>query len=211
MKKATPEELAFHRRLVAQDDPQAPDELASWLYFDLIRELRAREHISVPDDSIEEAVGDAILDYCENPEQFNPERGSLRGYLLMKARSDVHDMLARMRRQTRVKGPKGQEIRLVSVDELDDEEENIIDPEQDLERYVWTRELREQALKAFPDPLDRSIAELMMRRVYGSKPYIELLGAELEGLPRSEQQRQVNVRKKRISWHLRRIGEQYDA
>src|SRR5579875_533763 len=113
MKKTTPEELAFHLRLVARDDPRASDELASWLYLDLIQELQAREHISTPDDMIAEAVGDAILDYCENPEQFEPERGSLRGYLLMKARSDLHNMLARLQRQNRVKR-KGVEIHLVS-------------------------------------------------------------------------------------------------
>lgn len=201
--KATPDEFALHQRLVARNDPTAPDELARWLYFDLIRDLRAKEHYSVRDEVIEEAVGNAILKYCQRPAMYNVELASLRGFLLMAAHGDVLNALARERRQYQ------QQVHHVSVFD-DDEERDIIDESQDLELYAWTQELREQVLQAFSHPIDRAIAEFMMDRVRGTEPYIELLKSQLDGLPKREQVKRVTRHKKRIAWHLRHIGEQYN-
>jgi hypothetical protein len=201
--KATPDEFALHQRLVARVDPEAPDDLARWLYFDLIRELRAKEHYKVRDDVIEEAVGTAILNYCQAPEMYNLELATLRGFLLMAAQRDARNSVARERRQYQ------HQLRHVSIYD-DDDERDIVDETQDLELYAWTQELREQVLQAFSQPIDRAIAEFMMDRVPGTEPYIELLKSQLDGLPKSEQVKRVNRHKKRIAWHLRHIGEQYN-
>jgi RNA polymerase sigma factor (sigma-70 family) len=199
--KATPEELEFHQRLLARNDPLIWDQHATWLYTILVQDLRRRVHQGTDPALVETAVGEAFLNYCAKPERYNPQLISLRSFLLMEAEHDLRNALARERRR------KQYQVSLASLYETD-EEKDIIDESQDLDAQIQSEELREYILSAFADPVDRSIVELILDRVRSLEPYVNLLG--LDGLPRSEQAKQVKRRKDRIKWHLRRIGEQFD-
>lgn len=199
--KATPEELQFHQRILARNDPIVWDQLATWLYPTLVQDLRRRVHQATDPALVEEAVGEAFLNYCRSPERYNPQLISLRSFLLMEAEHDLRNALARERRQTQY------QVSLVSSYSVN-EELDIIDESQDLDAHIQGEELREHILGTFTDPVDRGIAELILDRIRSSEPYIDLL--KLDGLPRSEQKEQVKRHKDRIKWHLRRIGEHFD-
>jgi DNA-directed RNA polymerase specialized sigma24 family protein len=199
--KATPEELQFHQRIMARNDPIVWDQLATWLYPILVQNLRKRVHQEIDPVLAEEAVGEAFLNYCRNPERYNPQLNSLRGFILKEAEYDLKNALARERRQTQY------QVSLVSPYDTN-EEQDIIDESQDLEAHVQGKELREHILSIFTNPVDRNIAELILDRIRSPEPYIDLL--DLDGLPRSEQTKQVKRHKDRIKWHLRGIGEHFD-
>lgn len=199
--KATPEELQFHERILARNDPLVWDQLATWLYPILVQDLRKRVHQGTDPVFVEASVGEAFLDYCRNPELYNPQLNSLRSFLLMAAERDLKNALALERRQTQY------QVSLVSSYGTN-EEQDIIDESQNLEAHIQGEELREYVLTTFTDPVDRSIAELILDGIRSSEPYINLLG--LDGLSRSEQVKQVKNHKERIKRHLRRIGEHFD-
>jgi RNA polymerase sigma-70 factor (ECF subfamily) len=150
---------------------------------------------------VEVSVGEAFLNYCEKPERYDPQIISLRSFLLMAAERDLKNALALERRQTQY------QVSLVSSYGTN-EEQDIIDESQNLEAHVQSEELREYVLTTFTDPVDKSIAELILDRVRSSEPYISLLG--LDGLPQSEQVKQVRRHKDRIKRRLRRIGEHFN-
>lgn len=199
--KATPEELQFHQRILARNDPIAWDQLATWLYPILVQDLRKRVHQGTDPVLTEEAIGEAFLNYCRNPERYNPQLNSLRSFILKEAEYDLKNALARERRQTQY------QVSLVSPYDTN-EEQDIIDESQDLDAHVQGEELREHILSTFTDPVDRNIAKLILDRVRSPELYINLL--QLDGLSRSEQAKQVKRHKDRIKWHLRRIGEHFD-
>lgn len=199
--KATAEELQFHQRILARNDPIVWDQLATRLYPILVQELTNRMYQGTDSMLIEEAVGEAFLNYCQNPSRYNPSLSTLKSFLLMEAEHDLKNALARERRQTQYQVPLGSSYN-------DGVEQDIIDESQDLDAHVQVNELRERILRVFTDPLDKGIAELLLDRVRSAEPYIRLLG--LDGLPDSEQKKQVKRHKDRIKWHLRRIGEHFD-
>ncbi len=199
--KATPEEYQFHQRILARNDPIAWDQLAIWLYATLVQDLRKRVHQETDPVLVEEAVGEAFLNYCRHPERYNPQLISLRSFLLMEGEHDLKNALARERRQTQY------QVSLASLYDTN-EDQDIIDESQNLDAHIQGEELREHILSTFTDPVDRSIAELILDRIRSPEPYINLL--KLDGLQKSEQAKQVKRHKDRIKWHLRRIGEHFD-
>lgn len=206
--KATPEEYAFHQRLLADDDPTAPDELAQWLYGLLVRETYARVcaeaaggSASVDRDLVEEAVGNALLDYIEAPERYKPERASLQRYLVMAAYRDFQNSSVKEARRA------GRQ-RYLSLLTAQGEEQDVVDEQQDIDQImgsIHVEHLWQIIEERFPDPIEWQIVELMVDRVRSAQPYVELLG--LAHLPADEQVKEVKRVKDRIAKRLRRIGE----
>ncbi|MDQ3929706.1 MAG: hypothetical protein M3328_11250 [Chloroflexota bacterium] len=101
--KCTPEEYAFHQRVLARD-PVAFSELAEWLYASLVRDTgrRARSHAGATVDMtlVEEAVGEALLNYNDAPERYDPEQAGLHAYLVMSAYRDFQNAANKERRHT---------------------------------------------------------------------------------------------------------------
>src|SRR5207248_6874504 len=96
--KATVEEYDFHQRMLARDDPIAFAALAEWLYNPLVHDVYKRAGINADPVLVEEAVGQALLDYHDTPERYDPDRGSLRSYLVMVAYRDSQNAHAREHR-----------------------------------------------------------------------------------------------------------------
>src|SRR5260370_35226607 len=96
--QATLQEYQFHQRLSARGDPIAFAELAEWLYDALVQDVRKRAGYQADPILVEEAVGQALLDYHDKPERYDPGRMNLHGYLVMSAYRDFQNAWAREHR-----------------------------------------------------------------------------------------------------------------
>jgi hypothetical protein len=196
--KATSEELQFHQRILARNDPIAQEGLATWLYPLLVQDLRKRAYWETDLVLIEEAVGEAFLNYCIAPEKYDPSRLTLRAFLLMEAEHDLKNAQARERRRTE---------RCTFFPFSSEPDPNLIDNHQDPDTHMREKELWNSIFTHFPNARDREIAVLILERVRSPEPYIELLC--LNSLPRSQQIKEVKRHKDRIKWHLRKIIGDY--
>ncbi len=209
--KATSEEYAMHQRLLANDDPIASAELAEWLYESLVRDTSARARAGAAGGAgaidlvlVEEAVGQALLDYIEAPERFDPVRASLRGYLVMAAYRDFQNM---SKKEARRAAPQ----RYLSALAAEREEFDLTDDQQDIDRIIEqidAENLWQQIQEHFPDTAERQMVALLVDRVRSPQPYARLLG--IEHLPTDEQAEAVKRAKDRMARRLRRIGETFN-
>ena len=195
--KATPEEEALHQRLLVRDRLAAVD-LANLLYDTLVRAVRARVDQTTDPELIEDAVVEALMSYVDDPQKYDPEKGSLRVYLTIVAHSDLKNALRKAHHRS---------LLHVSLSDSGLQEQSIVDYNQQddgntrakvVEKiWVWLEEI-------FPDPIDQKIAELIMNKVRSPEPYIEAM--KLENQSRKEQLTQVRRAKDRISRQMRRKG-----
>ena len=203
--KATPEEYAFHQRLLANDDPTASAEVSEWLYPLLVRETYARAcgvgGPAVDRDMVEEAVGNVLLEYIDAPERYDPDRAPLQRYLVMAAYRDFQNLSAKEARRA------GSQ-RYLSVLYTEQGDEDVMDDQQDIEQIIGrihAESLWQMLDEHFPDPTERQLVELIVERVRSIQPYAQLLG--LTHLSTDEQREEVKRVKDRLKKRLRRIGE----
>src|SRR5687767_8968486 len=89
-----PEEgLSLHNRILAGDAKAASDLCLAYTrpLFDW---LRAR-FPSVDEHLCQHAVHQALIDYLQRPDRYEPDRGDFRAYLCGAARGDLLNLLAR--------------------------------------------------------------------------------------------------------------------
>ena len=189
--KATPQEYHFHQRVCARGDPIAFAELAEWLYDPLVQDVHKRTGNHADLIFVEEAVGQALLDYHDKPESYDPNRGSLQGYLAMAAYRDFQNAWAR---EHRLMGHQ------ISLFDPAFREGDIVGSQEGIDDQV--EELWAVIDEIFPDPTERQIVELIVNHVHSPEPYIQLL--HISDLPDDEQLRQVKLVKYRIARRLRR-------
>ncbi|HEX3642497.1 MAG TPA: hypothetical protein VHV10_14495, partial [Ktedonobacteraceae bacterium] len=148
--KATAQEYDFHQRILAHDDQVAFAQLAECLYFPLVQDVQQRARSHADAALIEEAAGQALLDYRDAPTRYDPDRASLRSYLAMAAYRDYQNEQAKELRmqahQISLFDPTLQE----SVESLESMElaEIIASKAQAEELWQFIQEL-------FRDPLER--------------------------------------------------------
>jgi len=156
--KATSQEYDFHQRILARGDPIAFAQLAEWLYTPLVQDVHQRAGANADPVLVEEAVGEALLDYRDAPAKYDPGRASLRGYLGMAAYRDFQNAFAKehrvMAHQVSLFDPTLQERGIVGSQEL-------------VESQLQVEEMWKLIDGVFPDPLERrradSIASLRLR------------------------------------------------
>jgi len=200
--KATEEELRFHQRLLAGDDPTAFAELAEGIYQELVRHISARAGPFADPALVEEAVGQALLDYNAFPDRYDPQRGSLRAYLVVVAHRRFLKAQQKERRRS------WRNVSLTTDDGTDD----ILEAPDELEALIARIRVAEVwplVEQAFPDPQDRQVLLLIMNGVREMAAFAKALG--ITHLSEDEQTQHVNRAKNRIKKRLRRIGEQIDA
>lgn len=199
--KATLQEYDFHQRILARDDPIAFAALAELLYSPLVQDVCRRAGTRADLILVEEAVGQALLDYHDAPERYDTGRASLHSYLVMAAYRDFQNAQAK---EYRVK-----EHQISLFDPILQERE--VAGNQDMEEIVDSQlqveELWQLIDKTFPDPTERRIITLIVNKVRSPEPYAQVLG--LAHLPDDEQLRQVRLVKYRITRRLRRRMTQY--
>jgi hypothetical protein len=191
--QATPQEYQFHQRLCTRSDPIAFAELAEWLYKGLVQDVRNRAGYSADPILVEEAVGQALLDYQDKPERYDPDRMGLQGYLVMSAYRDFQNARAREERV---------QLRQVSLFDPSLEEDERTESLENLDEQLDVEELWAIIDETFPDPVEHSIVELIINHVRSPEPYIQLL--QLENITGNEQLRQVRLAKYRVARRLRR-------
>jgi hypothetical protein len=194
--KATAQEYDFHQRILARDDPIAFVALAEELYAPLVQDVNRRAGGNSDSALVEEAVGQALLEYHDRPERYDPLRASLQSYLAMAAYRDFQNALAKEERL------RGHQI-------------SLFDPafqEQGIAESLGIAEMVEGRLQAealwdiidqsFPDAIERRIVTLIINDIRSPEPYARVLG--LTDLPQAERLKQVQLVKYRITRRLRR-------
>lgn len=192
--KATAEEFSYHQRLCARDDPIAFAELADWLYHPLVQEVRKRAGLHADAILVEEAVGEALLDYRETPEHYNPHRATLSSYLSMAAYRDFQNAQAKEQRVI--------EHQISLFDPHLTAWEISVEDQEEIESQIDAEHLWQVIDEVFPDPIERRVVTLILNNVHSPEPYAQLL--HLNHLPGDEQLRQVRLVKYRITRRLRR-------
>ncbi len=196
MKATSSEEYDFHRRILARNDPIAFSMLAKHVYDALVQRVQRRADSHADAVLIEEAVGQALLDYRDTPERYDPNRMDLLSYLALMAYSDFQNAQRKEQR-------RAQHVTLFSQDELQQLEIEDISVSQEMRES----EAREQELwrvinAAFPDPVERELVLLILNKVHSIEPYARLLG--LDTLPQDIKRKRVERVKDRIKKRLRR-------
>ncbi len=191
--KATPQEYDVHQRILARDDPIAFAELAEVLYEPLLQDVQKRAGSKADPTFVEEAVGQALLDYHDAPERYDPQRASLHSYLVMAAYRDFQNTCAREYRRA------GHQISLFDPSLQEQEIPGIVAM---LDGSWQVEELWHFIDEIFPNPTEQRIVELILNNVHPPGPYAHILG--LTHLADDEQLRQVRLVKYRITRRLRR-------
>ncbi|GBD14702.1 hypothetical protein HRbin25_00583 [bacterium HR25] len=192
----------LHRRLLAAD-PTAPSEVFHHFHGPLTRRLRAR-FPQADEDTVHDAVVEAIMSYVKNPSRFDPGRSSLLTYLTMVARGDLLNALAKeARRQRRLVSlesvAQGGQPGNIMVDAPGDGPEGSLEASRSL-RYL---------LEHLPDPTDRQVLGLMLRGERRTEPYARVLGLGDLSLP--QQRAAVKRHKDRLKKRMRRLLERLDG
>lgn len=206
---ATEEELALHQRLLAGDLTATADLLDRFLEPVTVALLPGRE--LGPDTHIfQDAASDALMNYCQDPQQYNPERLGLEAYLRMSAHGDLKNALAKeWRRGLRTIPLESEHGSLVDVLPA---ARNRSAEEEALERLGlelppgMTREAAFRLVReAFPDAADRRALLLLLDGVRETAAFAQLYGLKERSM--AEQREQVKRHKDRLKKRLERLRE----
>ena len=183
---------ALHVRLLAQIDNRVTAEIAEIFLPHLARALE-RRFFGATDPHFAETVAiDALLSYLENPQRFDPIKGSLIGYLYMDAYWNALDLMRRAKKSVELH-TSDCEYLLASMGDGSNTEADLI---QAASPMVAT------AFEVVNDGADREMLALMMEGVRDADAYAEVLG--IEGLPRAERSAIVKRHKDRLKAVVRR-------
>ena len=197
--KATLQEYHYHQRICARGDPIAFAELAEELYDSLVQDVRRRAGSCTDPMLVEEAVGQALLDYYDKPARYDPNRMNLHSYLVMAAYRDFQNAEARenrvVKRQISLADPAFLEFDVMR-------NQDSADGTGDMDSDISAEEIWTMIEELFPDPTEQQIVELIVNHVRSPEPYAQLL--HLHDLSNDEQLRQVRRVKYRITRRLQR-------
>lgn len=183
----------LHNRLIS-GDVIVSAELAEFFMPLMIGRLnRGFQNIDDP-HLIETSVVDALMDYLTRPNQYDPNRGNLFSYLILKAKSDLLNYLRQNKKDQSF-------LNLAEIVELEEDSSvygvELID-DIDIETIVidklspiWNR-----LLTIIPDEKDQEIVKLMMNCVRETEIYAEVIG--IQNLPDEDQFRIVKQNKDRL-------------
>ncbi len=188
-----------HQRLL-QRDPTAPSEVILAYLEALTRRLRQRFPDVKDETFIQDAVTDALFQYVQSPERFDPAKSSLPSYLTMAARGDLLNSLRREQRRA------ARQVPLEAVAEATIPRNNLREdenPEASADRMAASRLMR-CVLQEVSDPRDREILELMLAGERKTTRYAKVL--QIEDRSEGEQRKIVKRHKDRLKKRLQRLG-----
>ena len=188
----------IHQRLLAKD-PRAPSELAVNYLEILVERLRRATNLSgITDENLlYDAAIDAILNYAEKPSRFDPNKSKLMTYLVMSAKGDLKNLLAKEKRRKKSESKVVEQITLSLKYSL--ENDNLLSTDNDS-----SLGLMKQVLEEFSDPCDRQLLDLILDGERKTSAYAEILG--IQDYNEIEQRRIVKRHKDRIKARLKRLG-----
>ncbi|HEY8447890.1 MAG TPA: hypothetical protein VIL01_12360 [Thermomicrobiales bacterium] len=192
-------EHEIHQRLL-EGDPLAASDLCVHFLGRLVRQLQ-RNNPETDPDLVNDAVTEALLNYARRPQQYDPAKRSLSGYLFMSAQGDLRNLLEKHRRTS-------QHIPFDEHVENSTPARNSLAEHGDLADVVAGKEsersLRERLLAMAQDEEERIVLELMMDGVRETDVYIQALGRQ--GQPEVLRKRLYTI-KDRLTKRIRRARE----
>lgn len=209
--KLSPEfEQQIHEKLM-RGDPTATSDLADACAHDLRRWLQGQIPGVRDPHLYSDAATDAILNYGEHPEKFDPTRASLSTYLSMSAKRDLLNALQREQRR------KGKEVIFSDLVEDGDSGRNkkveeIVSPHtgrNEEEAALIISLDRQKFLKEFLSTVPDNELDAVRQWLDGvreTSAFVPLLG--LEGLNKRERERAVKRFKDRYTQQLKRWAPQ---
>jgi hypothetical protein len=189
----------LHQRLV-DGDVTATAEIAE-VFMPLITARLKRRYRDLDDlHLVDTAVEDALLSYFDRPQQYDPAKLHLLGYLRMSANGDLLNLLEQRKRDSRQLGL----AEVVELDSLDTEHGVEIQGELDLETLVLNRNspIWQRLSELLPDSIDQEIVLLMMDGVRETNVYADVLS--ISDYPTEEQAIIVKRHKDRVKKKLQR-------
>ena len=189
----------LHNRLIS-GDVIVSAEIAEYFMPFLIGKLK-RVFQNIDDPHLTEtAVIDALMDYLSKPNQYDPSRGNLFSFLILKAKSDLLNFLSPKKiEQARVD--------LAEIVELDNDSSvygvELID-EMDVEELITNNlsSIWNRLSSIIPDRTDQEIVKLMMDGIRETDVYAEVMG--IQNLPDDERSRIVKQNKDRLKKVIQR-------
>jgi RNA polymerase sigma-70 factor (ECF subfamily) len=153
------------------------------------------------DTIIQDAATDAILNYAERPRQFDPAKSKLFSYLVMAARGDLRNALAKQRRRER------REVLHNRVEDLP-LARNLVEEESESAsgagETTSLEEVRRAVEMVITDPTDRRLVELMLDGERRTEAFANVLG--IAHLANEQQRQMVKQHKDRLKKRLERLG-----
>ncbi len=197
----------IHERLLKKD-PIAPAELIENTIDLLVKKLTYK-YCQLNDlDFIHDAVVDALLNYVKRPEQFNPSKRGLFGYLLMAAEGDLKNAIAKNYRVINKETKYYQSVELSKLTGNIDIDNNskFIHGQVTLSkpRHALDK-LPDDYNKLFKDSKDIAFIELLQRGERSTASFAKILG--IEKMPIEVQRKEVKKTKDRIKKRLERSGD----
>ncbi len=192
-------ENSIHQRLIERD-PVAPAELVEAYIKPLVRRINYLFPKLDDPDFVYDAVVDALLNYVQHPEKFDPKRGKLFSYLFMSARGDL---LNKVKSETR---RRTHEVRLDDVEfhpalrNITAETGNGLE----LPSGVSMTDIKSSLSQVVTNQVDKRLLELLLDGERKTECYAEVLG--ISRLDISEQRRQVKRVKDRLTKRIQRLG-----
>jgi hypothetical protein len=182
----------LHDRLVA-GDRTVPELIARNLMEPVVEHLRAK-FPRTDNHLLQQATADAVLDYCEHPDRYNPElTNSVSHYVQMIAWRDAANLNRNERRHKRA-----------HQEAAEDAKKNVRLVVDDPSAGKWMEDEVEAYLKVLPDERDRAFMRLVSSDVQDVQQLAESLG--FGRLPQAQMEREVKKAKDRIRATLRRKG-----
>jgi hypothetical protein len=193
----------LHARLIA-GDKLVTAELCETFFPALCRSAEKKFHYLSDSHIVAVAAEEAFLSYLNHPEKFDPQKGSLIGYLFLATRMNVIDKLRSLKKNTVGLDPSIIEHKVEGG--IADPELKLIE-EEDAQFAPYSPAMR-RMLAIVTDPIDREVVKLMMEGERKTEAYAEVMG--ILHLPYSEQQDRVNKTKERLKTTLRRNLKEWD-
>jgi RNA polymerase sigma-70 factor (ECF subfamily) len=193
----------FHARLIAGDKLVTAE--ISEVFFPALCESAERKFHYLSDHHIVTvAAEEAFLAYLNHPEKFDPQKGSLIGYLFLAARLNVIDRLRTSKKNTVGLDPSILEHMV---------EGPITNPEtmlitEESAHFAPSSPAMRRMFSVVTDPVDHEVVKLLMEGERKTEVFAKVMG--ILHLPLLEQQEQVNLRKDRLKTALRRNLKQWD-
>lgn len=196
--------LRLHRAMLA-GDPRASERLADAL-APRLRSLLRRRHAAMPRECLEDAAVDALLAYLQQPERYDPARGSLLNYLTTIADRRISDFLRRQTRRPEIFVGGSVELEVWAgnhyQESLEEQAARHSDPE------TLPPECEALLREILPDPTDRRIWELVCRGRTAVAGFAALL--DIAHLPPERQKAEVKRRRDKVVARIRRRRREWE-
>ena len=199
-----------HNLLLA-GDPVASAVIADRIYPIMIKHLEYK-YPEISQDIIVSAATDAMINYLKRPEQYNPQKASLVGYLKMAANGDLKNILKSEKKRACkeiLRDPLVNEKDIVELHASSPElvaEKAFIDPTaaSTPEIELGAKEQEEMLTQIFSNDVDQRLGLMVINGVRETSHYAEVLS--VNSLPVTEQRILVKQHKDRIKKRLERAG-----